>query len=211
MASEEAQRIEQEADARWALFIGQHFGISQAGMIIDREMEDLPTRAVLIALALAVAGDAMADSIDAAELFGIDIDHVTRSLALVADDRHGRLKAAAYGNQDVWQLGRYANRAGVRPVRPALVQAAQTLCGFADDAAGWSGQPDPSALKRRIHLWTVAVEVPVALAMALGLSPTCQRTTINSAGSIWHFYECLQEISLIVGCRTTPNYLSLPL
>lgn len=40
--SEEVRDIEQEADAGRTLFIGQHLRASEAGMVIDRQMERLP-------------------------------------------------------------------------------------------------------------------------------------------------------------------------
>ena len=46
-----------------------------------------------IALARAVAGYAVADAIDPAELLGVEVDQFTRLLALVADDRHGRVES----------------------------------------------------------------------------------------------------------------------
>ena len=46
----------------------------------------------LVALAGAVAGDAMADPIEAAELLDVDVDESRRGVALVAADRLGRLE-----------------------------------------------------------------------------------------------------------------------
>ena len=55
-------------------------------------MDKLPADAAAVALAGAVAGDAMADPVEAAELLDVDMDHLARGFALVADDRRGRLQ-----------------------------------------------------------------------------------------------------------------------
>jgi hypothetical protein len=47
----------------------------------------------LPALTLAVAGNAMTDAIDSAELLDIDVDQVTRMLALIAAHRVGWFKS----------------------------------------------------------------------------------------------------------------------
>src|SRR5260370_641287 len=52
-------------------------------------MEELPSDAAAVALALAVAGDAMADLVELAELFDVDVDHLAGPLALVAAGRVG--------------------------------------------------------------------------------------------------------------------------
>ena len=46
----------------------------------------------VVALAGAVAGDAMADAVEAAELLDVDVDQLAGVLALVAADRLGRLE-----------------------------------------------------------------------------------------------------------------------
>ena len=45
-----------------------------------------------VALAAAVAGDAVADPVEAAELLDVDVDQLAGVLALVAADRLGRLE-----------------------------------------------------------------------------------------------------------------------
>src|SRR5258707_2861730 len=57
-------------------------------------MEELPSDAAAVALALAVAGDAMADLVEFAELFDVDVDHLAGLLALVAARRLGRFQGA---------------------------------------------------------------------------------------------------------------------
>ena len=46
-----------------------------------------------VALASAIAGDAMADLVELAELFDVDVDQLAGLLALIASHRLGRLQA----------------------------------------------------------------------------------------------------------------------
>src|SRR5580700_7153218 len=57
-------------------------------------MDELPADAAAVALALAVAGDAVADLVELAELLDIDVDHLARSLALVAAGRFSGVQGA---------------------------------------------------------------------------------------------------------------------
>ena len=60
-------------------------------MIVDRHMDELPADAAAVALPFAVAGDAMADPVEAAELLDVDVDHLAGPCALVAPYRRRRL------------------------------------------------------------------------------------------------------------------------
>ena len=57
-------------------------------------MEELPADAAAVALAGAVAGDAVAYLIELAELFDVDVDHLAGLLALVPAGWLGRLEGA---------------------------------------------------------------------------------------------------------------------
>jgi hypothetical protein len=57
-------------------------------------MDEFPADAAAVALAGAAAGDAMADPVEAAELFDIDVDQLAGVLALVADHRLGWFEGA---------------------------------------------------------------------------------------------------------------------
>ena len=61
----------------------------EASSIAD--VDELPAGAARLAL-LPVAGDAMADALEAAELLDVDVDQLARLLPLVAADRLGRLE-----------------------------------------------------------------------------------------------------------------------
>jgi len=68
------------------LLVGQDFGVGEARSIVDSDMKGFPSCAALRALAHAVAGDAVADAVDPAELFRVDVDQFARMFAFVADD-----------------------------------------------------------------------------------------------------------------------------
>jgi hypothetical protein len=57
-------------------------------------MQRLPAGAAFAALVGAVAGDAVADAVDAAEFLAVDVDQLARPLSLVADDRQARIEPA---------------------------------------------------------------------------------------------------------------------
>lgn len=63
-------------------------------MIVDGDMDELPTYAPAVALAIAVPGDAVTDPVEAAELFDVDVDHLAGPGPLVATHRRNRLKGA---------------------------------------------------------------------------------------------------------------------
>ena len=71
------------------LLVGRDVGEGNAGVIVDTNMRVLPANPAAIALACAVAGDAMADLIEFTELFDVDVDQFAGPLALVAPHRLG--------------------------------------------------------------------------------------------------------------------------
>src|SRR5688572_17478606 len=80
-----------------ALFlIGHDLGEGNARVVVDSDMNELPAEPFApcspIALPPAIAGDAVADTIDPAKLLDVDVDHLARMLALVAPHRFARLQ-----------------------------------------------------------------------------------------------------------------------
>ena len=90
MFGEPVDGVRGEGNRTFLALIGQQFGVGQTRGIIDGDVQELPTQpppdAAPIALPGAIAGDAMADAVDAAELFDLDVDQLARLLTLVADD-----------------------------------------------------------------------------------------------------------------------------
>src|SRR6185295_14549744 len=73
------------------LLIGHDLGEGDARVVVDGDMDELPAEPFAarspIALPSAIAGDAVANAIDPAELLDIEVDHLARMLALVATRR----------------------------------------------------------------------------------------------------------------------------
>jgi len=95
-------------------------------------MEELPSDAAAVALALAVAGDAMADLVEFAELFDVDVDHLAGPLALVAAGRFGRLQGAQL--VETQALEGAADRGGRDADHGGDLLAGQALAAQAFDA-----------------------------------------------------------------------------
>src|ERR1700712_4027145 len=101
-------------------------------MVVDGEVEVFPAGPAALALAGAVAGDAMTRPFEAPELLDVDVDQVTRPLALVAAHRlgpvQGRDAVEAETLQDAADgSGRDAQIPGDLPTGEAL--SAQGLDG----------------------------------------------------------------------------------
>jgi len=82
-----------------ALFLVLHdLAEGDARGIVDADVNELPTQAFAAAspaaLASTVARDPVADAVDSAELFDIDVDEFTRVFAFVAAHRLGRFQSA---------------------------------------------------------------------------------------------------------------------
>jgi hypothetical protein len=63
-----------------------------AGGVVEGNMDELPTDAAVVALAGPVTGDAMTDLLELAELFDVDVDQLTRPVALVPSWRFDRFQ-----------------------------------------------------------------------------------------------------------------------
>jgi hypothetical protein len=77
----------EESDGAGFLFVGHDLAKGEARMIVDGNVDELPSGAgpcgALIGLAGAVAGDAVADGVEAAELFDVDMNDLAWCCALV--------------------------------------------------------------------------------------------------------------------------------
>ena len=82
----------EEGDGALLPLVGQDLREGEARGVVDADVDELPADAAGLALACAVAGDAMADALEAAELLDVDVDQLAGMLALVAADRLGRLQ-----------------------------------------------------------------------------------------------------------------------
>ena len=101
-------------------------------MIVDADVHILPADPTAVALAPAVAGDAVPDVIELAELLDVDVDQLAGILALVASNRLGRLERAqsveTQSAQDAAH-GRRRDRELGRDLLAAVALSAQSLDG----------------------------------------------------------------------------------
>ena len=70
---EEGQRAVQEGAGALLPLVGQELGVGETEGIVDGDVQDAPSRCPRGA---AIAGEAMADAVDAAEFLGVDVDHL---------------------------------------------------------------------------------------------------------------------------------------
>ena len=115
-------------------------------------MESLPAEtlatAATAALAAPVAGDAVADAVDPAELLGIDVDQSAGLLPLVADDCHGRVESLEPAEPDPAQ--RLADRRD-RPAEAARDRRPRQPLAPQDCDLGFGGgiKPERAGMRPR--------------------------------------------------------------
>ena len=71
-----------EDDSRWRSFVSQDLGVSQTGSVVHGNMEELPTGTS--GALPTVAGDAVADELDATQLLDVDVDELSGVVPLIA-------------------------------------------------------------------------------------------------------------------------------
>src|ERR1700689_2969298 len=91
-ASKEAQGVEEKAQAGASRLVRQDFRIGEPGVVVDRQMHIFPADPSGLALACAIAGDAVTNAIEFAELLDVDVEDLAGSCAFVATDRLGRFE-----------------------------------------------------------------------------------------------------------------------
>src|ERR1700722_16906599 len=165
-ASKEPQGVEQEKQGGDSLLVRQDFRIGEPGVVVDRQMHIFPADPAGLALAGALAGDAVADAIELAELFDVDVDDLAGSCALVAADRLGGSRAESR----------------LRPsrFRMRLIVAAETPTSAAICSPVWRCRRKASTLR----MWPAAF----GLAMSgVGTSDPAsrRRPRRGTARSIW--------------------------
>lgn len=89
--------------------------------IVDADMDELPADAARLALPCAIAGDAMADTTEFAELFDVNVDELAWMLALMATEWLCRLKSAEVVQTQPLRMR--LTVAGETPVSAAILKA----------------------------------------------------------------------------------------
>src|ERR1019366_538053 len=87
----------QEGDGAFFLLVGQDLAEGDARGVVDADVDELPSGAPAplagrAPLAGPIAGDAVADLLEAAELLDVDVDQLAGGLALIAHHGLGRLQ-----------------------------------------------------------------------------------------------------------------------
>jgi len=72
--------------------VGSDLGEGDAGMIVNADVDELPTSAAALVRTAWIAGDAVADTLETPELFDVDVDDLAWALAFIAALRFGRLQ-----------------------------------------------------------------------------------------------------------------------
>ena len=173
----------EEGDGTFLALVGQDLGVGKAGGIVDADMQEVPADA---AAALGpVAGDAVADAVDPAELLDVEVDQLAGPCPLVAEDlRLGveRLEPTeAVAAQDQAHGGdRAAEPAGDGGAGQAWRRSARISAGAASPrrVGLWCGRDErsarpasPSRAWRAGHLRTVLGVTPAAAATRATLKP----------------------------------------
>jgi len=89
-------------------FVSQDFGISQTGGVVDSDVNELPAGSS--AALPAVACDAVADDLDAAQLLGVDMDEFSGMVSLVAANGFLRVEVFEPGKTLPSQDARHRSR-----------------------------------------------------------------------------------------------------
>src|SRR5271163_1178104 len=93
----------EEGDGADGFFVGLHLDEGDAGGVVDRDMGELPSEAFAarssIALTGPVAGDSVADAVDAAEFFDVEVDHLAGIGAFVGNPPARAAWTAGFGER----------------------------------------------------------------------------------------------------------------
>ncbi len=192
MALEEAKRPLEEGGRARLLLVGQDFGVGEPGSIVDGDVEGLPAEALAaaaaIALAAPVAGDAVADAVDPAELLGVDVDQLAGLLPLVADDwraagrapRAGRARAGAAPCRPSRPAGRGGGRS---PVRTGAGAAALSISASATASSrhGRGMRPRRAVAQARQRLRPGSGRATCAPSCRRHRAPTATAATVQPA------------------------------
>ena len=90
----EGDRAAQEGDGRRGRLVGEYLGIGEPAVVVDRDVDVLPTDTALSRPASwAASGDAMARLAESSETFDVDVHEFTEASTLVAIRRLRRLEA----------------------------------------------------------------------------------------------------------------------
>src|SRR5271168_1084558 len=120
VAGEVGGGLAEEAAGGGCLFIRHHGDVGYARVIVDGDIEELPTCAA--SLILGVAGDAVTGLVDARQLLDIDVDQIAGGGIFIADDRRLQLE--------------HPNLVELQPGQDAADGGPAQACGLRDPHSG---------------------------------------------------------------------------
>jgi hypothetical protein len=170
VAREPAEGAVEEGDGAGLALVGQDLAVGEPCGIVDGDMQDLP--AGTASGVAPVAGDAVADAVDAAELLGVDVEQRAGAGALIAD--HGRPGLEGGEAAETEAAQHQADGRAGPPQPPRDLRAGQALPAQPLDLGGdLEGQP--AGRCRASHLCAVRTDTPAARA-ASSTRQSCSRT-----------------------------------
>src|SRR5713101_6613043 len=113
--------------------VGLDLGEGDARGIVDADMDELPAAAARGGGAGLLAGDAMADAVELAELFDVDVDQLAGVLAFIAAHRLGGLQGAQPVEAQPLEDGLRRRSVQMLGPRAAILQAGQAFALIALD------------------------------------------------------------------------------
>lgn len=72
--------------------VGLDLGEGDAGMVVNADVDEVPSGATALVRSTRIAGDAVSDTLETPELFDVDVNDLAWPLALIAAFRLGRLQ-----------------------------------------------------------------------------------------------------------------------
>src|SRR3954452_5869284 len=129
----------EEGNSTLRRLIGLDLGEGDAGMVVNADVDEIPTGATAFVRATRIAGDPVADTLETPEFFDVEVNDFAWILALIATFRLGRLQIAdpvqAQAAQDAADGGRRHLDLG-RDLLAGVALPAQGLDGC---TRGWRG------------------------------------------------------------------------
>jgi hypothetical protein len=75
----EAGGPDEEASGGCCFLVGEHFGVGEAAVVVNGDVDVLPAFLALVAPVVAAAGYSVSRAVDPAELLDVEMDELARS------------------------------------------------------------------------------------------------------------------------------------
>ncbi len=136
------KRSLEEGNSGQTLLVGEHLCVSQAAVIVDRHVHELPTgqrdrfaAATRRSLSPTIARNAMAGFKDAPELLDVDVDQLAGDRALVVGGSR-RTRARALAQPTRFRTAETVESAICAPLRSERQSSASAVAGYLGDNSG---------------------------------------------------------------------------